>query len=346
MSMFTSDGPPAGIAARFYGVGCAPVFPHRVCDSTDRNPAWTLAAITLAPASQTARGTIYESAASQAVFRSVMEKVRKRLGGALLIGLSLVVSTSQVWADVDPFEFQIYGYETLGKGVFDPQMLNSYVVSGHNQGGAGTSGTFPSQGAFRTAMEFEWGLTDKINFAYYLNLVHPSAENLQYAGSKFRLRGRFAEKGELPVDLGWYTEIEWWQPNVDDDSVEAEVMLTAQKDVGDWTFIVNAPDVDKVIVGADRREIFEVSYRAEALYRLFDRFTAGLQFFGGVGQVNNFTPWNQQQQYIAPVIHTVLPGNLPATFGLLVGLTPGSDTVLLKANFFFGGRTSWGGVYD
>lgn len=63
---------------------------------------------------------------------------------------------------VDPYEFQIYGYATQGKGVFSPQLLNSFVPYGRAEGDGGTSGTFASQSMMRTAIELEYGLARKI----------------------------------------------------------------------------------------------------------------------------------------------------------------------------------------
>lgn len=108
-----------------------------------------------------------------------------------------------------------------------------------------------------------------------------------------------------------------------------------EKDLGDWTVIVNAPDLEKVIVGANHREVFELGYRREARYRLSHRLRLGLQPFGGIGQINNITPTSQQQQHLIPVVHTILPGDVRSSFGLAFGLTPGSDLLLLKANFTF-----------
>jgi hypothetical protein len=113
---------------------------------------------------------------------------------------------------LDPFEFQIYGCHTQGKGNLDPELLSSYIVAGHKEGDGGTSPTFASQSIMRYAIELEYGLTDKIDFAYYLNLARPDGGDLQYAGSKFRFRGRFAEAGELPVDtvLRHRKREPWW----------------------------------------------------------------------------------------------------------------------------------------
>ena len=127
---------------------------------------------------------------------------------------------------VDPFELQIYGYATQGKGNFSPQLLNSFVPYGRKEGEGGTSGTFASQSMMRTAIELEYGLTNKIDVAYYINFARPAGEDVQYAGSKLRFRGRIAEKGVLPVDLGWYVEVEQWTPKINEDTLEIEFKFT------------------------------------------------------------------------------------------------------------------------
>ncbi|MDD4914526.1 MAG: hypothetical protein PHW13_05740 [Methylococcales bacterium] len=240
-------------------------------------------------------------------------------------------------AGVDPFEFQIYGYQTQGKGNLDPELLSSYIAVGHTAGNGGTSPTFASQSMMRYAIELEYGLTDKIDFAYYLNLARPDGQDLQYAGSKFRFRGRIAEAGELPVDLGWYSEVEWWSSKFNDDQLEGEFMLNMQKDMGPWTIIVNAPDIEKVIVGNNQRMVFEIGWRGEASYQMTDRTRVGLQFYGSPGTVNDPTPLAQQQQYVVPTVHTVLFNAFRSSLGLGFGLNEGSDLFFLKANIHFGG---------
>jgi len=257
--------------------------------------------------------------------------------------LSVIAGVAQ--AGVDPFEFQVYPYKTQGKGVFDPQLLSSYIVSGHAAGAGGSSPTFASQSMMRYALELEYGLTEKMDFAYYLNVGRPDGADLQYAGSKFRLRGRFAEQGELPVDLGWYTEVEWLSSKFDDDQVGLEVITTLQKDVGKWTFIVNAPDIEKVVKGANRQAVFEIGWRGEASYQWSEKTRLGLQVYGSPGKVNDVTPLGQQQHYVVPTVHTVLFDAFRASFGLGFGLTPDSDLFFLKANIHFDGNNQ-PGIFD
>ncbi|HEX5543865.1 MAG TPA: hypothetical protein VFX10_00145 [Nitrospira sp.] len=261
----------------------------------------------------------------------------------MILLCTLLVNEAQ--ADLDPFEFQIYPYQTGGKGKLDPQLLSSFVPSGFRDGGAGTSadGTIGSQYMARNAAEFEYGLTRKIDFAYYVNVANsPYFDGgvPQYAGSKFRLRGQFFEKDQLPINLGWYSEIEWWGKQFEDNLVEGEIMLIAQKDIGRWTFIVNAPDLDHGFVGADVGKWFSLGYRAEVRYWVSKNMTLALQGYGTSGQLQNPHQMRDQQHYIVPSVHVMLPGEIPANFGIGFGLTPNSDEVIFKTIIYFGGKGS------
>src|ERR1700685_2832795 len=67
---------------------------------------------------------------------------------------ALLLIAANASAQVDPFEFEVYPYQTEGKGMIELESLNSFVPNGHNHGDAGTSaGTIPSQDMYRTAFE-------------------------------------------------------------------------------------------------------------------------------------------------------------------------------------------------
>ena len=262
-----------------------------------------------------------------------------------LLSISTMSFTELVYA-VDPYEFQIYGYATQGKGELDPELLSSYIAVGHTTPDGGMSSpNSVSQSMQRYAIELEYGLTDRVDFAYYLNLARPDAQDLQYAGSKFRFRGRFAEAGVLPADFGWYAEMEWWHQHFNDDQLEGEFMATLQKDIGKWTVIVNAPDVEKVVIGTNRKEVFEIGWRGEVSYQAMEKTRIGIQIYGSPGKVNDVTPVGQQQHYIVPTIHTPLFNTMKASLGLGFGLTEGSDLFFLKANLHFDGNVSQR-IYD
>jgi hypothetical protein len=267
-------------------------------------------------------------------------RIRQRRGAcglrvALLLLATFTVSL-KAWpaaAQVDPFEFEVYPYQTEGPGVLELESLNSFVPNGHHAGEDGTSaGTFPSDRMFRTAFELTYGLTDKVEAAAYLNLLRPNASSVEYAGSKYRLRGRLFEQGEMPLDLGWYAELEWWRvPEVDDEQLELELRPIIEKDIGRLSLILN-PKFEKALVGPGRNQGFEFGYANKFSYRLWPLFSPGVEFYGGVGLIDDTDPLSEQQHYIFPVVDTELPRGIHTNFGVGFGLTRGSDRVITKFN--------------
>ena len=254
----------------------------------------------------------------------------------LLCALVCVLPTRSTLAQVDPFEFEVYPAQTVGKGMVEIESLNSFVPRGHTHGDAGTSaGDYPSDRMYRTALEFTYGLTDKVEAAAYLNLAHPDGSSLQYAGSKFRLRGSLFEQGELPVDLGWYAELEWNRtPQFDNEELELELKPIISKD---WRRIQVAlnPKFVKALVGPGKSDGLEFGYVAGIYYAYRRWLSPGLEFYGGAGLIDRTDPLHEQQHYIFPVHRGELSHGIEYNFGLGVGLTQGSDQLVAKFNIEF-----------
>jgi hypothetical protein len=255
----------------------------------------------------------------------------------VLCALAIFASTRATIAQVDPFEFEVYPPQTEGKGVLELESLNGFVPNGHTQGDSGTSsGDFASDKMYRTALELTYGLTEKVEFAAYLNLAHPNGESFQYAGSKFRLRGSLFEKGELPVDLGWYVELEWNKtPQFDGSELELELKPIIAKDFGNFEIDLNPKFVKAVFVGPDKNKGFEFGYINGIYYNYRRWLSPGLEFYGGIGFIDDSDPLEEQQHYIFPVIRGKVLDGIYYNFGPGIGLTRGSDQVIMKLNFEF-----------
>ncbi|MFI5323753.1 MAG: hypothetical protein ACHQ6U_09535 [Thermodesulfobacteriota bacterium] len=240
-------------------------------------------------------------------------------------------------AQLDSWEFEVYPYMTEGPGSLEFELLNGFVAKGHNQPGEGiSSGIYPSQSMLLNSLEITYGLTDHIEAAVYLDLALPEDQSYQYTGSKYRLRGRLFEKGELPIDLGWYAELEWHRtPQFDDNKLEFELRPIMEKDLGRFTVDVE-PKFEKTLSGADQGKGVELGYVAGLYYRWLPKLSPGLEFYGGSGFIGNLEPLNEQQQYAFAVLWGKdLPGGIKYNCGLGAGLTSGSDRVIVKCNIEF-----------
>ena len=124
-------------------------------------------------------------------------------------------------------------------------------------------------------MSLLYGLTDRIEAAGYLNLAKPNGHGLMYAGSKFRVRGRLFDEEVLPVDLGWYLEIEYKKtPQFNDATLEFEMRIPMQKDIGPFSILFN-PIFEKPVTGSEKYLGFEFGYSTGYLLSLDARAVAG-----------------------------------------------------------------------
>lgn len=247
--------------------------------------------------------------------------------------LAFFCSPRPAAAQLDPWEFEVYPYATLGRGMAEIEMDNAVVARGHSQEGGTAAGTFPSRGTWYNQYEFTYGLTDRIEAAAYLTLAQPSGHGLWYSGSKFRLRGRLFDQDVLPVDLGWYAELEWHKtPQFDANELELELRPIIEKDWGPFSLVLNPKFEKAIFVGPDRNKGFEFGYVNGIYYRYRRYLSPGVEFYGAIGKIDDSDPLHSQQHYVFPVLWGELPRGFEYSVGPGIGLTRGSDQVVVKFN--------------
>ena len=65
-------------------------------------------------------------------------------------------------------------------------------------------------------------------------------------------------------------------------------------------------------------------------YDITKKINAGLEYYGALGEIGNFDPLHEQQQQIVPSIDLNLGENWEFNFGVGVGVTAGTDHLLVK----------------
>ena len=182
-----------------------------------------------------------------------MNLILRLLVMSSLVAVSMLAA-HRAAAQIDPYEFEVYPYATLPRGMFELESANAVVVNGHSTPGVGLSDVYKSQGTWFSGNEFTYGITDRIEAAAYVNFNQPSGHGFWWAGNKFRLRGRLFDEGVLPVDLGWYVELEYWKtPQFNDADLELELKPIIEKDFGRFSLVLN-PLFEKVLYGKGHHE--------------------------------------------------------------------------------------------
>ena len=254
--------------------------------------------------------------------------------GLFAIALGATIIASRAAAQVDPWEFEVYPYLTDGAGVLELETDNAVVAKGHSQSGHGTAaGAFPSHGTWYNQYELTYGLTDRIEAAAYLNMAEVPGHGYWYAGSKYRMRGRLFDQGTLPVDLGWYLEMEWHKtPQFDDNQIELELRPIIEKDFGRFSLMVNGRFEKAIFLGPNKNRGFEFGYANGIYYRWLRELSPGLEFYGAPGNLDDSDPLRVQQHYAFAVLWGAFHNGIEYNFGPGLGLSSGSDRVIVKFN--------------
>ncbi len=229
---------------------------------------------------------------------------------------------------VNFFELEVYPATTEGQGLHELESNTAVVANGRVPTTEERVGEEPRRHRLvRTSLEYNYGLTDRIDLAAYLDLQRPNGQDVEYAGVRFRGRGSLWDKGRFPVDLGWYLEAE--VPHHAAADLELEFRPIVSRDLGKLSIDVD-PIFELPTVTSEERRTLEFGYAARVYYRLSRALQPGLEFHGGAGQIRQFDPSREQEHYIFPVMYARLMPGLKMTAGPGFGLTRASDPVILK----------------
>lgn len=248
-----------------------------------------------------------------------------------LTSISLLALTSAVASPtaqaLNYFELEVYPYQTASRGEVEVENFTTHTSRGTKDAPAADN----NDGLTRSTFEIAYGVNDKTEIAYYRDYARTGGGSFEHAASRYRVRTRFYEKGELPVDLGAYLELEYPKPEPGEEKeAEAELRFILEKDFGRWTWDFN-PIFERAIKGPERSEGWELQYAMSLIYRPSEYWQPRLDFFGDFGPVRDFEPRDEQKHLISPAVDFRLARRLFATLGMAFGLTDATEQRLLRA---------------
>ncbi len=155
---------------------------------------------------------------------------------ALGLGLALVVAAPEAGANPHPLPFS-YPYQTLPKGKIEVEEIADFIpMRVAREKDDGTRDAVTSLRS-RLQTELELGITDRLELGLYFQFQQGASADtpaLRFDGMKQRLRYRFAEEGDLPVDIGLYFEVAEFH-----NEIEIEEKLLLSRRFGYLTTVAN-----------------------------------------------------------------------------------------------------------
>ena len=208
------------------------------------------------------------------------------------------------------FELEVYPYYTADKGEFEIENSTTHTSRGTKDEQPPNN----NEGLTRSSLEFTYGVTDSTEITYYRDYARPRGASFEYVASRYRARTRFYEKGELPVDLGLYVEIE--APR--DGDAELELRGIIEKDFGRWTVDFN-PILE--LEKEPEREL-EFLYAASLIYRANEYWRPHLDLFGD---------FEAHVHLVSPAADFKLGRGFSAMLGVAFGMTEEAEQRLVRA---------------
>lgn len=181
----------------------------------------------------------------------------------MLLGL-LLLTAIHLQADGRRYVWT-YEYQTMPRGHAE---IENYTEFSHVDTDSGRLGSSKLQ------LEYEIGMNDRFDVGIYQVLKQSQDNSLQYDGFKLRMRYRFSEKGQLPLDPLLYLE---YKDNATFDNSVLEAKLILARDLGKTNVSLN-PTLEWELKEEDT--VLEWGYTAGFGYEIHPLFTLSMEFKG------------------------------------------------------------------
>jgi hypothetical protein len=224
------------------------------------------------------------------------------------------------------YEIQVYGADTVEPGHTMIELHTNLTVEGSK---STTDGTYPTEHQWHETLEITHGFTDWFETGWYVFTSAAPGQGWQWVGDHIRPRVRIPEKWKWPVGVSLSTEIGYQRALFSPDTWTWEIRPIVDQKKGKWYWSFN-PSLDRSFHGPSVNKGLEFSPNFKASYDFTPKIAGGLEYYGAVGPVTGFDPLREQQQQIIPAIDLNLSPNWEFNLGVGVGMTQGTDHLLVK----------------
>ena len=232
--------------------------------------------------------------------------------------------------------FQVYGYTTAEANEKELVYWTSYIPSS-DQSYAFFGDTVSRQGMFAHSLELEYGITNNLTVALYLDFEHPKGQEIRWIRTKaVMLYYQLFEKNLLPVDLALYAEYKLPRREYKI-SEEIEFKLIMEKDVKFHRFILN-PTFEKKISGEAVSEGVEFILNGAYTFLKNPVFQPRIEYYSKMGELYDMPSYMEQKNYIFPSFDLIFGkyGQFRWHAGVGFGLTNPADDIVIKSILSWG----------
>ena len=244
------------------------------------------------------------------------------------LGLLLCLATVgavPAWAQ-DNYEIQVYGVDTVETRATMVELHSNFTFQGSKQT---VDGVRPTNHALHETIEITHGWNSWFETGLYIFTSATPHDGWQWVGDHIRPRVRAPEKWHWPVGVSLSAEFGYQRVAYSADTWTLELRPIIDKQIGRWYLSFN-PAIDRSFHGVSEHRGFSFSPNFKAGYDFTKKINAGLEYYGALGPITGFDAVRDQQQQIVPTIDLNLSPKWEFNFGVGVGVTGGTDHLLVK----------------
>jgi hypothetical protein len=250
----------------------------------------------------------------------------KTLFSISILLLVLVASGSEARAQ-DPFEIQVYEYETVPKGMWNLETHINYIGKGTRKFEGPVA---PTNDQFHLTFELTRGVTETFEMAGYLVLAHrPGGDTLDYVAWRLRPRVSVPRSWHWPVDVSMSVEFGFPRKVYEENSVTLELRPIIEKKLGRFQIDVN-PVVGRALRGPGTNEGWDFEPGVRFAYEMNKKLDLSLEYYGSTGAIGDFLPSNEQVHQLFPGGDLKLSEKVVWNFGIGVGMTDAGNRLVYK----------------
>jgi hypothetical protein len=224
------------------------------------------------------------------------------------------------------YEIQVYPAETVAPNQTMFELHSNFTVQGFK---TPQNGLYPDNHQLHETIEITHGFTEWFETGFYVFTSAQSGVGWDWVGDHIRPRFRIPESWKWPVGISISNEIGYQRRPYSTTLWDWEIRPIIDKQIGPWYLSFN-PAFDRALQGPDTKRGFEFSPNFKIGYDFTKKINGGFEYYGALGPVTGFDPFRDQMQQLFPTIDLNLSPNWEFNFGVGVGLTQGTEHLIVK----------------
>lgn len=243
--------------------------------------------------------------------------MNKILATAILL---LITVAGQAQADN---EIQVYASPTIQHKWTIFELHSNYTFRGSKFLSDPSSARWLNE-----TLEITHGFGKNFELGFYTFSARSPQGSFQYLGNQIRPRITVPESWNWGVGASLSLEFGFFRPHSDSAFFwQGEVRPIVDKSFGNLYLAFN-PNIDFVVSGNDKGIGFSPQFKS--VYTIKNVYGLGFEYYGGLGNFNNFLPGSLQEHLIGPMVDLYFHPKWEFNAGYLFGLTDGSNQRIFK----------------